>query len=133
VATIGGSPNTIIGGVFSFSGAPPPATGEWEIVIFLASELPSGLTFNPPPTGEQLVGLTPTWSAPVSLTGIQPIPYDVRGEWKGAAEERAIVVLRRNLSGQTTILYPEQNQGLVILRQNLPNTAYPLVFVRPGP
>jgi serine/threonine protein phosphatase PrpC len=130
-SSISNSPGTIIGGTFSFSGGPPPTSGEWEIVVFLASELPSGLTFDPPPTPEQLLGLTPTWSATVAVTGSPTVSYDVRGDWKGNAEERAIVVLRRTVNGQSTIIYPQQNQGQVTLRQNLPNTAYPLVFVRP--
>jgi hypothetical protein len=99
--------------------------------VFLANDLPGGVVSNPPPSPETLAQLPGTWFAPVTLSGNQPISYYVGGPWKGAAEQGAIIVLRRKVVGQTTIIYPEGNRGLLPLRQNQQVSEYALVFARP--
>jgi len=124
---------TSISGTFSFSGGLPLTSGEWEIVVFLAADLPGG-TVTPLPSADVLTGLTPTWTTTVIMSGTQPFAYNVGGEWKGSSsEERAILVLRRKLSGATMITYPEQNAGLLTLHQNQQVTGYQLVFARSAP
>lgn len=133
-SSIGGSTGTTsISGTFSFSGGLPLTSGEWEIVVFLAADLPGG-TVTPLPSADVLTGLTPTWTTTVIMSGTQPFTYNVGGEWKGSSsEERAILVLRRKLSGATMITYPEQNAGLLTLHQNQQVTGYQLVFARSAP
>ncbi len=58
-SSIGGSTGTTsISGTFSFSGGLPLTSGEWEIVVFLAADLPGG-TVTPLPSADVLTGLTP--------------------------------------------------------------------------
>lgn len=126
----GGSENTrtIISGMITLIGQPIQAT-DFEIVIYLASDIPGIAIGNDPPVESQLIALTPTWVGAVTAQSAPLLSYEARGEWTSPAkDERAIIALRRKATGQ--IVYPEREQWLVTLNDTQPLTNHALVFTR---